>query len=523
MTLSLFNPNLTAEGYSADNMLQLTREMGSNIALVRNSPKVISMMKSVGIKTIYREAGDDPIGQPLAQNPYEFAAKRIAHAPDADYYHMTNEEGFSPKLDTFNLQAASVLTANHETGIFYNASTNQHPDLWRASKSAIMQLHDMKQEIGIHIYLDGEHDEGALEPYRLLLSWGIQPFVTEFSWIKTIFDGEVGPRILSDEEYIRWLSQIVSRYPELKKAPLFNFSADIWPEDEDGHREGFGFYDKPSVIRTLALLNTIYKVEETMTAIPSRESLGEPIEGYIDSVPSLYVNIRQEPDPASMDIGDLHKNDRVIYRPKVFPNKSFSWYALEEPIVGWFANIAKVKSDSPQIPRISQDIPYISQSDSQANKFRNDCGIASLLMAIRFWMTQQGLGVATLPTVDDLSIHTPLAYKDYYLTFQDMIILANSLGYNLQVVQGMNLDKIAEYLRNGVAPIILVSYSVFNPGHGDFTHFCVPRAYNDQVFWVNDPYLGGENYQITHSNLDHALADVTRLFNQKYQGLVITN
>lgn len=140
MTISLFNPNLTAESYSADNMLQLTRAMGSNIALVRNSPKLVSMMQSIGIQTIYREAGDDPIGQPLGQNPATFASKRVVHAPDATYYHMTNEEGFQSSLDNFNLACANTLNKLGRKGVFYNASTNQSLDQWKASKATIMEL-----------------------------------------------------------------------------------------------------------------------------------------------------------------------------------------------------------------------------------------------------------------------------------------------------------------------------------------------------------------------------------------------
>lgn len=533
MAVTLFNPNLTAEGYSADNMLQLTREMGSNFALVRNSPKLISMMKSLGIKTIYREAGDDPQGNPLGQRWVDFVSKRISHAPNASLYHMTNEVGFSSDLDKFNQAAADQLEAYGRKGVFYNASTNQSLDQWIARRPIIMDLHLRGHEIGMHIYIDNfkddqgnfSHDQGGLAPLELLLSWGITPLITEFAWIESIFGGEVGWKsALDDLGMNKWNEAIIQKYPILKKAPLFVFSADDWPSDENKKKKGFGFFDHSVVYKNYNYLNMTYKLGDAMPAtIPARETLGTPISGMIVSVPKVYVNIRATPDANGEDIGDLHKGDTITYRPNPIIANGFTWYALEAPMVGWFTNLAKIGAASNQIPRISQNIPYISQEGTGSNKFRNDCGVASILMAERFCMVNAGFGIASIPTVDELSARSPLSQKDYYLTFNDLINLGKVSGFDFQTVQGMNLDKIAEFLRNGIAPIILVSYAAFNPNHGEFTHFCVPYAYNDQVFWVHDPYVGGETYQITHEQLDFALQDVARLGDQKYQGLVVSN
>jgi hypothetical protein len=534
MTTTLVNPNLTSMGYSEDNMLGLIRSMQSEIVLIRDSPKLAAICADprVGVDVIYRAAGDDPIGDPThKQHPFDFIQSRVAAAPTAKYIHMTNEVGFDDDLNQWNLLALEMfrLEFPSKKGVFYNASTNQDVSYWTKYKPTIMKIHNAGHRIAIHIYLDGTHDEGALAPYRLLLSWGIRPLVTEFNYIHSIFDANIGPRAdFNDVTFLHWFSQnILTKYPELKQAPLFVFSADHWPNNEEGRRTGFGFLDWPNTIANFASINRMIRVESGSAMpqnIPNRDTLGTPTEGLVVSVPSEWVNIRQAPIATSKDMGDLRKGDKIVYRPKKWTGNGFTWYALESPVIGWFTDLAKVAPITDNVvPTLSLDIPYVSQEGSDAAKYRNDCGVASLLMAERWWYTRKGLSVPSIPTVNEISAHTNLVNTDYYLTFTDLIVTARLSGFNLETVQGMNLAKIIELLNAHQAPIILVSYTKLNPGNGDFSHFCVPYAYSDDYFWIHDPYKGGASLRVTDAQLDQALTDVVRLGNMAYQGLIIKN
>lgn len=262
MPYTLLNPNTTAEGLSAENMLQITADMGSNIALIRNSPKLVKLHRDADITTIYREAGDDAWDNPLAQDEWFFVTTR-SQRPEggalADYIHLTNEIGLPDAIDEWTRTCAGVAEDLGKRVVALNVETNHDLASWKRCQHLIEWLEKRGHKTGIHIYLDGnpDHDAGALAPLDWLLSIGIQPFVTEFAPIKSIFNSRLGFRSIPNFDYPKWLDE---NLPKLRGCPAFLFSVEDWPlasaEDPQAPDKGFGYGKFPSVIQAVASLNT---------------------------------------------------------------------------------------------------------------------------------------------------------------------------------------------------------------------------------------------------------------------------
>lgn len=228
------------------------------------------------------------------------------------------------------------------------------------------------------------------------------------------------------------------------------------------------------------------------------------------------VRLRPAPSLGNKEIRYLIKGEQVTrYAQPMVLADGFHWYRVTASMgnSGWSADpINGVPSFTavtvPETWATRLDAPYVSQTSATAAKSNNDCGIASLLMQIRYWMKQHALVVPSLPSVDDLFKYTALAKTPppIGLTFLQLELLARQLGFPTKYTQPATMDWITQQLRDDQPVMVLVDYAVFYPSAGQkIAHLAIVSAYNSTHFLTQDPYLAGANYRISRAQLENAM------------------
>ena len=139
---------------------------------------------------------------------------------------------------------------------------------------------------------------------------------------------------------------------------------------------------------------------------------------------------------------------------------------------------------------IIPSIPYKSQNDPDASKFRNDCGPASLAMVLHAF----GVTVST-----NAVFRKTGAPDNGFVSVGQLRRASQSYGVPLEYRADQTLAQLRKLIRSGKPLIALVHYGAFvqvAPGQSTqskFTgpHFLVVVAYDDQHVYVNDPLWSG--------------------------------
>lgn len=306
---TLLNPNLDSSGYSDDNFLQHELDMGSSLALVRNSPKLVAMNADsrVNIASIYRAAGDGDFSTP----EFRFVMDRINAAPQATYIHLTNEAGLPPDIGRWSLGCASVAEFHGKKVVAFNAATNTDVALWKAQESVIRQLVGRGHKIGVHLYLDGSHDAGGYAPLDWLKSIGADCFITEYGYIQSITNDGIGHRAVMDgAQYADWLEAHAAKLASYGWA-AFCFSLDQWRNDEQGRAQGFGYEDRPKVIARCKALNQRYLMSQPPTYPPGSNPSPKRV-----AVPA-GLNLRSTPSGTILHVMPFHETVTVYAQPRI--------------------------------------------------------------------------------------------------------------------------------------------------------------------------------------------------------------
>lgn len=343
MTLTLFNPSATDYARSADNVLKQIRSTGAKLALVRDSSKLAALCASpeVGMRVLFRAAGDDPKHNPIpANDPHGFVNSRVNAAPDATWIHGTNEIGFlEPNLDGYTRNLALACEARGKKLVAYNAATNQPMEHWRAAEPTIRWLVGRGHVIGVHLYLDGnpQHDAGGYAPLDWLKSIGARVLVTEYAYIRSIHDANVGYRAVMDAAaYMRWHDQHAAKMAAYG-FPLFHFSLTHWNDDDAGKREGFGTEDHPEVDAHFAVLNQRYPIQE-QPSVPIYPIGTSPQQMKVNQ--PAGVKLRAAPSTSGAQLTLLAKDTPVtLYADPVVSADGYFWQRVTaQGVQGWCAN-----------------------------------------------------------------------------------------------------------------------------------------------------------------------------------------
>jgi ABC-type bacteriocin/lantibiotic exporter with double-glycine peptidase domain len=152
-------------------------------------------------------------------------------------------------------------------------------------------------------------------------------------------------------------------------------------------------------------------------------------------------------------------------------------------------------------------VPYRSQEDQDAWRFRNDCGPACAAMILEW----QGMYF----TVNYLSTLTSLITNDNGLTCYQLSTLINKTGGKSSVKVYNNEQMIIDRLDLGFPVIALINYRYIPNKQSSYNggHFVVIRGYDQDSYYINDPdWWGsrrneGNNFKVPKA----ALWDAIRL------------
>ena len=355
LTHTLLNPNLDSNSYSNDNFLQHELDMGCTIALVRNSPKLVAMNADsrVNITSIYRAAGDGN----FSKSPSQFVAERHNAAPEAAYIHLTNEAGLPPELGAWSLECAAVAEAIGVKVVAFNAATNTDVSLWRQHASTIKELTRRGHKIGIHLYLDGVHDDGGYAALDYLYALGSDCFITEYGFIRNITNANQGYRGALDDGYGDWLEAHAAKLSAYGW-PAYLFSIDQWMNDATGKAEGFGTEDRPHILQRCKVINQEYPLVIATPPPPIYPTETDPAAKVVNQTAGL--KLRDAPNGAQLGIMP-YKAPVLIYGQPVIDNGGYSWQRVDwNALKGWAANnIGGVPSFvDGTAPRISLHAPF---------------------------------------------------------------------------------------------------------------------------------------------------------------------
>jgi hypothetical protein len=268
------------------------------------------------------------------------------------------------------------------------------------------------------------------------------------------------------------------------------------------------------------------EVQPPMVIYPHPDTLGDPTPGIVSKTVSVSgANVRSEPTVQKMNVvGTIQQGDRVVYRPKTFLNEEYTWKYLDT-FKGWVSNVATIVPSTPetdQRPTKILSVPYVSQIDSNSDNRNNDCGIAAALMLCKFQLQQKAYGDIPLLTVDNLIQYTPLASKDAPISLSAIGSLLHLLGVSHIYTNQLTPAELRRQIDIGKPVFVLLNYKHIHPTQStDMGHFLVVIGYNDNGFWLHDPYKLGRSVYVTEFALTNAMTKLGNAASGTNMGFVL--
>ncbi len=171
----------------------------------------------------------------------------------------------------------------------------------------------------------------------------------------------------------------------------------------------------------------------------------------------------------------------------------------------------------PTAPALLIDVPYRSQEDPDARRYRNDCGPACVAMYID-WLRQKRGQPAQPVSIDQLASETTLAQSDQGLYLHDLVPIAANHGVTLTLNLTLTFSAVLAELNAGRPPLVLIAYGplIGRENQADASgHFVIVTGYDADHVYVNDPDWWnqgsvhreqGHNWQIPITQFKQAMA-----------------
>lgn len=348
MSNGLLTLNTRTNLVSRDMEMAAWRDLGAAWLLIHNDHELVPVANSAGAKTIYRQDPDTSL--PPFQNGSEMQAHAEAFVQTrlekgAAVTHLTNEIVSSPSLQQWTKFALQYCVRVGGKAIPFNFGT--HADRWQFEQSEANVKYCVEHDIpiGVHVYLDGQHDATAYEWLWLKQKYGGTWIITEFNYIVSYTQGELGPLATqSDEQHALWLEANVTKLIEKVGATglvICYFSFDPWPPDKNKRDKGFGAVNRPKTLAEMASLDQRYiyvKGKPIVPPTPVEPFVPAPTTGgflaTLTKLPASWVNVRAQPYADAADLGDLHKGDQVTQFP-IVPEAPGAVYIEKDKLKGW--------------------------------------------------------------------------------------------------------------------------------------------------------------------------------------------
>ena len=174
---------------------------------------------------------------------------------------------------------------------------------------------------------------------------------------------------------------------------------------------------------------------------------------------------------------------------------------------------------------VISSIPYKSQYDSDAEKYRNDCGPACVAMILN--------GVGINVTTNTVYRKTG-ASSTGYVSVSQMMRAAQTYGITFEYFYPWTLNDLKLAVRDGKAPITLVHYGAWSKlgkTQSSFTgpHFVVIVGYDEDYIYVNDPLWWGSRRneghrkKWTYKEFEKAWNTASKDGNRNHSGIYCTH
>lgn len=339
---------------SRDMEMAAWRDLSAAWLLVHNDPDLVRSANSEGAKTIYRQDPDKSL--PVFQNGSETQAHAEAFVQTrlekgAYRTHLTNEIVSSPGLQKWTKFALEYTVRVGGKSIPFNFGTHAARWQWEQSEANVRFCIEHDIEIGVHIYLDGKHDDTAYEWLWLKQKYGGNWAITEFNYIVDYEQGELGPLgVQSDEQHAAWLEKNVTKLIEkvgIDGLVICYFSFDPWPPDEDKRDKGFGAVNRPKTLAKMADLNKRYLYMKGKPAMPPVTYPPLPVASdprwkEATIISGAGVNVRSQPVKADGNIvGSFSAGNTISVvddHAASYPDPNGSHWLpvkLSNSVIGW--------------------------------------------------------------------------------------------------------------------------------------------------------------------------------------------
>lgn len=332
---------------SRDMELGAWRALGAAWLLIHNDPDLVAAARSAGAQTIYRQDPDTSLPD------FKSSAEMQAHAEafvqtrlekGATCIQLTNEINSSEVLQKWTKFALEYAVRVGGKAIPFNFGTHAARWQFEASESNVKFCVEHDIPVGVHIYLDGKHDETAYEWLWLKQKYGGTWVITEFNYIVDYEQGEKGPLgVQSDEQHAAWLETNLPKLVEKVGATglvICYFSFDPWPPDANKRDKGFGAVNRPKTLAKLTDLDQRYPYVKGKPIVAPAVLISDPTQdgvfGTLTKMPSTSVNVRAQPttDTSGTIRGTLQKGDTVT--AFIHDKRVPGWVFIEKaPIKGW--------------------------------------------------------------------------------------------------------------------------------------------------------------------------------------------
>lgn len=513
MHSGLLSINVRTLGVNRDNTLAYIARLQPAFTLCQDDPELTAKAQSLGTRVIHRESGDENLGVDIT----EFVTRRARNAPTASYIHTFNELGLTSALAAKEIECMKVAETLGRKCCIINAATNKSTAEWDAMRPALARAARNGHAIGVHVYLDGRHDGGAFDWVPFMREYGGVWIITEFAYIKTIFDPNTGWRgTLSAEQYASW-TEVKASQMHKYNTPLMFFSFEHWKPDEYGRRFGFGFADEKPVTDVMVRINQTLKWNVPMPVPPPAPPVSpiKPGRYRLSVVPTGntvgWLNVRSLPSMGGAITGRLHLQDVVT-----ITSERDGWVNI---VSGWVSRqsgaVEFTEVASSQTPTILLDVPYVSQSDVNSNRIGNDCPEASALSVIGWSLKRAGHKPMPALTVNMLVN----GRRDEPKPTPHIVSILNGFGVPATASVGLNLARIRAEIDAGRPCILLTNYK--HIGGASFGHFVTAVGYNADGFLIHEPYQRGATLFLSNAKMELALTDLNGISSIPYQGVLV--
>lgn len=284
----------------------------------------------------------------------------------------------------------------------------------------------------------------------------------------------------------------------------------------------FDIKDDPTLTNALVDINARFPVVTIIeTQFPNDGAPGWERSIELSST-GLSTRVRAQPHTTAAIVGTILRRTPVhINEQAAIREGGLRWFPiilLPMNVKGWVREDVVRRDERPIVLR---PVPYVSQTDLNANLINNDCPEAAALMLIQYERVRAGKRVMRGLTVDMLVTRGELKPRpDTVKDLEFVVSVLDEFGVAAARESNLTLQRITELIDADRPPILLVNYEHLKPGKR-FGHYVTAIGYGENGVWIHDPYLLGQSVYVTEAQLERALTDIAGIALRGYQGVVL--